>query len=174
MINTRVDLAKYFGGMGYKTGAEIGVAKGKYSRVFCWNIPKLTLFCVDPYSSDPNDLCDYGADNKANYDHAKKILQPFNAIFILHNSTDALTYFGDNSLDFVYIDANHSFDYVMMDIINWSRKVRSGGTISGHDYYRLRNFGVIAAVNAYVKAHGITTFGTTDGDHTPSWYWTKP
>ena len=174
MINTRVDLAKYFGEMGYRIGAEIGVCKGKYSRVFCWNIPDVKLFCVDTWTSDKNDPGDEETLNESNYAHAKRILSPFDVTFIRKNSIAGLEYFADNSLDFVYIDANHTFDFVMRDIINWSMKVKPGGVVSGHDYYRLRNFGVIPAVNAYVKAHGITTFGTTDGDHTPSFYWTKP
>lgn len=174
MISTRVDLAKYFNELGFKVGAEIGVAAGKYSRVFCWNIPDIHLYCIDPWKSDPNDLCDYGDENISNRAHAKKILKPFNVTFIEKDSIKALEDFEDNSLDFVYIDANHSFDYVIQDLINWNKKVKSGGIISGHDYYRLRNFGVILAVDTYIKAHGITTFNILSGDHTPSFYWRKP
>lgn len=173
MISTRVDLAKYCNELGFKVGAEIGVAAGKYSRVFCWNIPDVHLYCIDPWQSDSNDPCDYGLENISNHAHAKKILQPFNVTFIEKNSIEALDDFEDGSLDFVYIDANHSFDYVIQDLINWNKKVKSGGIISGHDYYRLRNFGVILAVDTYVKAHGITDLGILAGDHTPSFYWRK-
>lgn len=172
MIATRVDLAKHFGELGFKTGAEIGVCKGKFSRVFCWNVPDLCLHCIDTWESDPLDPGSEGALNEANYEHAKKILQPFNVKFIRKTSMMALNNFEDASLDFVYIDANHSFDYVMQDIIEWSKKVRVGGIVSGHDYFRLRFAGVILAVNTYAKAHGLTVNLTTD-DHTPSWYWIK-
>ena len=46
----------------------------------------------------------------------------------------ALEDFLDNSLDFVFIDANHTFEYVVNDIAEWSKKVRPGGIISGHDF----------------------------------------
>lgn len=174
MIPTRVELAKYFGELGFKIGAEIGVAAGKYSRVFCWNIPDVHLYCIDPWQSDSNDPCDYGEKNISNLAHAKKILQPFNVTFIEKNSIMALDDFEDSSLDFVYIDANHSFDYVMQDLINWNKKVRSGGVVSGHDYYNIKGFGVILAVDTYIKAHNITTFGITPEDHTPSFYWRRP
>jgi hypothetical protein len=173
MINTRVDLAKHFGELGFKIGAEIGVCKGKYSRVFCWNIPDVKLYCIDTWMADPNDPGNEGDLNEANFQHARRILQPFNVMFIRENSEDALHCFRDESLDFVYIDANHTFDYVMRDIIEWSKKVRSGGVVSGHDYFRLKHAGVILAVDTYAKAHGLTV-STTPGDHTPSWYWVKP
>jgi hypothetical protein len=173
-VNTRVDLTKYCNKLGFKVGAEIGVAKGKFSRVFCWSITDVKLYCIDPWTSDPNDEQDYGIENEINLAHAQKILQPFpNVSFIRKTSIEALSLFSDESLDFVYIDANHSFDYVIRDIIEWSRKVKKGGIVSGHDYYILKNFGVILAVNTYTKAHNITEWYTTPGDHTPSFWWQK-
>lgn len=40
----------------------------------------------------------------------------------------------DNSIDIVYIDANHSFEYVSNDIKNYYNKVKTCGFLSGHDY----------------------------------------
>ncbi len=51
---------------------------------------------------------------------------------------DAVKDFEDNSLDFVYIDANHEYDYVKQDITEWTKKVKPGGIVAGHDYIRLR------------------------------------
>jgi predicted O-methyltransferase YrrM len=41
--------------------------------------------------------------------------------------------FGDNTLDFVYIDAEHSYEGVRADIHAWLPKIRKGGCIGGHD-----------------------------------------
>ena len=43
--------------------------------------------------------------------------------------------FEDDSVDFIFIDADHSYDAVNKDIRAWSPKVRKGGMISGHDYF---------------------------------------
>ena len=43
--------------------------------------------------------------------------------------------FKDASVDFLFIDANHSYESVIQDIIQWLPKIRKGGIISGHDYY---------------------------------------
>ena len=37
-------------------------------------------------------------------------------------SEEAVPTIQDESLDFVYIDGNHTFDDVMFDLILWSRK----------------------------------------------------
>ena len=50
-------------------------------------------------------------------------------------SQDALIEVPDCSLDWVFIDANHSYEYAKSDIIGWSKKVKTGGIVSGHDFY---------------------------------------
>jgi len=88
---------------------------------------------------------------------------------------EALADVPDGSLDFVYIDADHTFDHVMSDIIWWARKVRYGGIVAGHDYYRFRRAGVVPAVNVYTHQHGITRWFITDylKDRTPSYFWMR-
>lgn len=47
---------------------------------------------------------------------------------------EACLQFEDNSLDFVYIDAEHTEKGVADDIKCWYSKVKIGGVIAGHDY----------------------------------------
>ncbi len=37
-------------------------------------------------------------------------------------------------IDLIFIDGNHSYEYVKKDIQQWSQKCRPGGILSGHDY----------------------------------------
>jgi Methyltransferase domain len=48
-------------------------------------------------------------------------------------SVKAAESFSDGSLDFVYIDANHTFQHVNQDLRAWYPKLRVGGLICGHD-----------------------------------------
>jgi hypothetical protein len=50
------------------------------------------------------------------------------------DSVDAAKLYEDNSLDFVFIDAAHGYEYVKADIIAWLPKVKSGGILAGDDY----------------------------------------
>jgi Methyltransferase domain len=62
------------------------------------------------------------------------------------DSVAASKLYDDESLDFVFIDADHSYSAVSRDIDAWLPKVRKSGIMSGHDYKEWRDFGVIQAV----------------------------
>lgn len=52
----------------------------------------------------------------------------------------------DNSLDLVFLDADHTYEGVKKDIIAWLPKLKTNGILSGHDYFE-RSCGVSKAVN---------------------------
>ena len=52
-------------------------------------------------------------------------------------SVEASKTFEDKSIDFVFIDAGHTYEEVVEDIKHWLPKVKAGGFIAGHDYYRV-------------------------------------
>jgi hypothetical protein len=49
-------------------------------------------------------------------------------------SVEAAACFGDKSLAFVFIDADHLYEGIRDDIAAWRDKVKFGGVLSGHDY----------------------------------------
>ena len=151
-LKNRQDLAKYFATLNFKTGAEIGVAQGVFSEVFCQSIPGLKLYCVDPWLRDQNK-------KPTDYEVAQEKLKPYGCTLIKDFSVEASKQFKDGSLDFVYIDANHYYDYVMMDLLCWVRKVKHGGIVAGHDYFLSKRPGsslsVVQAVDAYTKFYNI-------------------
>lgn len=166
----RSELALIFRALGFKRGAEIGVRKGDFSLVFCKRIPDLELLCVDIWDAYYHFSADSGAEH---YEIAKERLGKYNATLIKKPGQVAALDVEDESLDFVYIDADHRFDYVMEDIITWSRKVRPGGIVSGHDYWRFRNGGVVPAVDTYTHEHRIYDWYITDEKHA-SFFWVRP
>jgi len=126
----REDLVKFFVEQGYKVGAEIGVDRGEYTKVLCE--AGLKVYGVDAWVNYE------GYKRKGKYkshiEQAKKNLKGYDCELIHKYSVDAAKDFKDNSLDFVYIDSNHTLPYIVQDIFLWERKVRRGGIISGHDY----------------------------------------
>lgn len=53
---------------------------------------------------------------------------------IKKNSWESAYEFDDESVDFVFIDADHKYESVVKDIQSWLPKIKKGGMISGHDF----------------------------------------
>jgi hypothetical protein len=176
----RNDLASLFTELGFTKGVEIGVLIGNYSKILCEANPNLTLYSIDPWKSyeEYKDLTPQKAFDEC-YEHSKALLAPFkNCQLIRKKSMDAIPDFNDESLDFVYIDGNHEFASETNDIFEWSKKIKIGGIIAGHDYrkYKERSFShSYEVVNAYTNAYRIFTWFITDHskDRVRSWFWVK-
>jgi len=166
---TRSHLVEVFAELGFKRGAEIGVASGEFSKEMCEKIPALHLICVDPwetYDRVKQDRVDW------RYKLAQERLSKYPVEFKKMTSMQAVLEVTDESLDFVYIDGLHTFDAVIMDIIEWSRKVRKGGIVAGHDFYEFFGSGVTLAVRAYTQAHNINQWYITK-EKEASVFWVK-
>lgn len=170
----RVDLAKLFTGI----GAEIGVEQGIYSEIICEQSFNVKLFCIDSWAAY-KAYVDHKRKSKLDlyYFRTKRRLSPYNCIIMRKSSMEALKFFEDCSLDFVYIDANHAYKFVMEDITEWAKKVKPGGIVAGHDYLdkpeRGEYYKVKDAVNDYVKANAILDLTIYNADEFPSWSFTK-
>jgi len=167
----RSDLAGLFNDLGFTKGAEVGVATGKFSAKLCAANKNLRLICVDPWQRTKDSPISTDRSNK-NFAATQKRLEGLNIEFKKMESMEAVSAIEDRSLDFVYIDALHDFDSVMRDIIEWSKKVKKGGIVSGHDYTHVGYTGVVEAADAYTRAHHITPWYITK-DHPNSFFWVK-
>lgn len=158
---SRDDLPDFFVEMGYKIGAEIGVDRGEFSEKFAKS--GLTIYCIDPWKMY-EDYTDSRGQKKLDkiYEQTKHRLSLYpNAKIIRKTSVEALSDIPDDSLDFVYIDGNHQLKFVIEDLFEWSKKVKVGGIISGHDYIYTNPrtqagiCHVIYALDAYTRAYKI-------------------
>jgi len=186
---SRNELPKFLKEQGYKVGAEIGVYKAEYTKHFCE--AGLKMYAVDPYMAFTGQGRTQNKQDRQDFlfGHAQRYLKGYDVTFIRKTSMEALEDIKDNSLDFVFIDGDHNFKHVAEDIFEWSKKVRDGGVVAGHDYCstwpKAKNviMQVQYVVDAYVKTFDIPnfyTFGGTDtvrkvggGDNTRSWMWIK-
>lgn len=153
-FKNRTELAQFFNKMGFKKGAEIGVARGDNAEMMCREIPGLELWCVDPWNRYEGNRRGGSQDkHEANYKQTVERLKPYNVHIVRAYSMDVVAAFPDESLDFVYLDGNHDYSYVLEDITEWSKKVRKGGIVALHDYYQFHNSGIIEAVTEYMTTH---------------------
>lgn len=118
-------------------GAEVGTFKGEFAReiVSGW---MGTLYMIDvwrPLGEEYLDASNHVMHKTAYADTMENVkgLED-RAIMIRGTSEVTSDIFPDESLDFVYIDANHAYDFVKQDIELWYPKVKKGGYVGGHDY----------------------------------------
>lgn len=123
--------------------AEIGVWKGDFSdRILSITSPK-KFHLIDPweFQSEFSERM-YGgsvAKNQSDMDVIyQSVIRRFshrpNVILNKGKSDKILEDFEDNYFDWVYIDGNHYYEYVLSDLNYCLQKVKSGGLISGDDY----------------------------------------
>lgn len=133
-------------------GVEVGTFRGDFAKLIADTYPAANLTCIDPY-------VEFGGKSQADQDRyyreACDKLAAYNRVTICRiPSLEGVFRYLDGQLDWVWIDGDHSFDAAAQDIIQWSKKVRSGGMICVHDYDTYQT-GVVDAVNGYTRAHGI-------------------
>ena len=164
------DLCNEFG---FQTGAEIGVSGGRFTKRLCETVPGLKMYAVDPWES-------YGHYTQSQrrfdtiYHRAVERLAPLNCEIIRAHSREAVRQFKDESLDFVYIDANREYQHVLFDLGAWSGKVRPGGIVSGCAYYNETEIGrVKGAVDAFTAGHRIDPWFVLVHYRYPCYLWEK-
>ena len=174
----RVHLARLFERSGYRIGAEIGVCRGVHAKMLALANPEATIYCIDPWEVYDEYEEPYTPELMAEcYEETKQRLAGTNCVIVRKFSMNAVLDFEDGSLDFVYIDGNHEFQHVTNDIAEWSKKVRKGGIVSGHDFTRYKRnpktCHVKEVVGAWAYAHKIKPWFVARGDHGSTWFWVK-
>lgn len=158
--------------------AEIGVEFGGYTDVYIRFFKNPKVYLVDLWEAEGNDpyfeshpeqlakgyaeiLSKYGTDSRV------EICKGF--------ANDWCDKFPDEHFDWIYIDANHTYEAVKNDILKWLPKVKKGGILSGHDFNPdpnnivFESFGVDKAVREIFG----NKFELTTEKYYKTWFITK-
>lgn len=122
----------------YSVGAELGLKDGSTISYILSSCEFVKMIGIDLWGAQPNNT---GPENYAewNFDYIEEIarrkIEPYKSRATIYKMTthEASQLVSDNSLDFVFIDADHSESGVLMDIEDWAPKVKDEGHIIGHD-----------------------------------------
>jgi predicted O-methyltransferase YrrM len=102
---------------------EIGSHKGRSTVALLSGCAGL-VWAIDPWSSGPS--------LKVHNEFVKNTQAFPNVRILKMSSAEAVPLFEDKSVDMVFIDGNHAYDFVKQDIQLWKPKART--ILSGHDY----------------------------------------
>lgn len=127
-------------------GAEIGVRFGKNAEQLLDLLPNLTLHMIDRWEKPPagdsyynsgDGIADRPAGHllRARKQCAERIERfGYRAKMITSESAIAAARYPNEFFDFVFVDADHSYEGSKRDSVIWLPKVKPGGYICGHDY----------------------------------------
>jgi predicted O-methyltransferase YrrM len=128
---------------GPSTAVELGAWKGRstcFMGVEIANSGKpISFYTVDHWRGSAGEA-DYDSDlDLASGRLFKIFLKNIEAVaphvnVIRSDSAAAAAHFADESVDFLYIDASHTYEGVLRDLLAWFPKVKNGGTIAGDDW----------------------------------------
>ena len=160
-------------------GVEIGVDKGYYSDVMAKTSPLSKMYLVDMWKEYI-----WGTQEYMDKIYAKVVrhMKRYGSKveIIRKDSREAYKDFPDGFFDFIYIDADHTYESAKLDIENWYPKCKVGGVFSGHDYLNCHNrnparaFGVKKAVDEFaLKVGKVAIEIPAEGVLKQSWYWIR-
>jgi len=133
---------------------ELGCAEGLFDdEILGWGVPK--HYMVDNWATIPN-VIGQGAFPQTKHDKCYKeamarVRKHGDRVHVLKGMTsDMAKFVPDNSLGFLYLDADHNYEGCLNDLITWYPKVVKGGIVGGHDYLS-PDYGVNKAVNEFAE-----------------------
>jgi len=152
---------------------ELGTWQGKSLLYLAEKVKEsgkdIKLVGIDTFEGTGGMLAESGMTSDQVYNKYLQNIEPFKDIITTHRGSthDLHTLFKDESIDFLFIDADHSYEAVRKDIELWFPKVKTGGIISGHDYTTLYGYGVVRAVDEFFEGRKVKRNGNF------VWYLTK-
>ncbi len=162
------------------TAVEVGVDEGAFSAYLLEHWHGQKLISVDPWlemaPEEYADTCNTSqASMEQRYESTKRRLAPFEdrSEIWREMSVEAAERVTPGSLDFVYLDARHSYEGVTEDLQAWFALVRPGGLMAGHDYndgvFVEGVHGVRSAVDEFFGARAIPVRHTHTDVPSTSW-----
>lgn len=157
-----VEVGTFYG----KSASYMGVEVAKSNKKIFFDAIDLFEAGGDPTTpqigDDSYEVC------LENVSHVKDYVNVIKA-----DSVSAASTYEDNSLDFVFIDAQHTKEATLRDLEAWYPKVKVGGTIAGHDYFPRRinsrshrnRAGVVHAVVEFLIKYKLGDIIPTGWDH---------
>ena len=115
--------------------AEVGVFKGDFTLFLQETLKHSKLYAIDLFEGVTGSGDQDGNNfSYCNLDETHKMLDSNGIVTLKGDSSTVLKTLKDESLDMVYIDADHTYEAVLKDLEAASSKVKNGGWIMGHDY----------------------------------------
>jgi Methyltransferase domain len=154
------------------TIVELGVWRGKSFVALLEYIKrynaKIKAVAVDTWNCTGNEYPTFSAEDCSKmwddfHFHLDKAGVANYENLVIHRmmTAEAAKLYEKESIDFVFIDADHADEGCYRDMVDWWPLIKSGGTMAGHDW---SGGWVKHSVNKFVKEYNVTFSTNSDWD----------
>jgi len=159
----------HFGRNAHLYGVEVGVERGITTEVLLKYLPNLRLCAIDAWLEGLDKKARLTRPKMTQVEHDDNLIETLKRVrpyrdrcrVVWSLSEDVVDKFHSGETDFVFLDGNHSYEGVRLDLCNWWRIVRAGGMLCGDDYggrmekHEFAGWGVKKAVDEFVKCNDL-------------------
>ncbi len=150
-------LRNYYQGRKNLIGAEVGVYKGENAVDILKYLPIKRLYLIDPYKNYPDYI--ETKDPAANQEELDNVrIEAFRRLSKFKDKIVWINEFSNTAykkipekLDFIYIDANHSYESTKRDMKNYYTLLKKDSILAGHDIDHPLYPGVLFALTDFIK-----------------------
>jgi hypothetical protein len=142
--------------------SEVGVALGEFSTFLLENLQPELFIAIDTFQMHLQDEIwgkpsryYFGDSNHEEY-YRKAVAKFVDKVSIFNGlSFEGLHLMPSDSMDLIYLDANHDYDFIKEEIAIAVSKIKIGGFIILNDYttydkFIMRDYGVVLATNEFL------------------------
>ena len=166
---------------------EATLAPQRYTLIDFWRYDRYSFVLEDaPQMRELRSTYERyfnGDPDKALEDAYRKVQARFaakpNVTILRADVAEAAQHFDDGSLDLIYLDANHTYEYVLRDLLLWFPKLRPGGLFVCNDFFEAematrQNIGVIPAWTTFSKRVQAYPLAVTSGEWSDFYFSNQP
>jgi len=152
-------------------GAEVGVWEGRNAKSLLKRLNLEKLYLIDPYRLYNETWRDKDMLRRAKEASRKRVAKYTAAEWIYKTSAEAAKSIRKGSLDFAYIDGDHSYKAVLRDLADYYSLIKRGGLLVGDDW---ANVEVASAVFDFCRKNRLKCETMANGGLDAEWMIRKP
>jgi predicted O-methyltransferase YrrM len=112
---------------------EIGTGFGQNAISLLRELSIERLYCIDPFVAYADGEVKIQRNFLLKSEYTLKMLSKFKNVTLIRKTSSEARKEIPKNVDFVYIDGNHGYDYVLADLQNFYPLTAENGIIAGHD-----------------------------------------
>lgn len=115
------------------TIVELGSFRGKSTVALAWGakLSGATVWAIDPHESYHQGEVNFGPEDNSAFLQNIVRMEVHDVVRVINLSSSEVAAIWNQPIDLLFLDANHDYEQVKLDFLNWAHHVR--GAVAMHD-----------------------------------------